>query len=57
MTDPNDFELFGLQQLQGSGGSEPQAGHADTPSGIDTARSSNALELRGPWGMANPGEN
>jgi pilus assembly protein CpaC len=57
MTDPSDYELFGLQQLQGSGGSEPEGGRADTRSGIDTARSPNALELRGPWGMANPGEN
>lgn len=57
MTDPSDFELFGLQQLQGSGGSESLSGRSGTRSGIDTTRSSNALELRGPWGMAIPGEN
>jgi len=64
MTEPTDFELFGLQKLEGTPNPRPtsegvsrDAYSVKTQSGDSTDASSSELVLRGPWGLAGLEEN
>lgn len=64
MTDPNDFELFALQQLEGPSESLPEYDRVprntlpvNTRPGEATGWPASQLALRGPWGLADFEEN
>lgn len=59
MTEPNDFELFALQKLEGTPMSRPESTRVPrevypvkTHAGSATNRSASPLAIQGPWGMA-----
>jgi hypothetical protein len=63
MTEPNDYELFALQKLEGAPLSLPESDgvpreHApvNVRPGETTSWSTSQLALRGPWGFAESGD-